>query len=398
MIDIRTYFEPVLNTTPRVEYYPEFAPTKEGFGAIQAITYDGVDLAGKHTKVFAHIGFPENAEGPVPAVVLIHGGSGHTDDIWIKLWMNRGYAAIAMDTTGFFPQSPMEICQEGVKGSWERNLCEPFAEDGYVVSPHCSSMRDGDLPVTDQWMFHAVSQAILANNILRNDPRVDSAKIGTVGISWGGVIASILIGVDTRFAFAVPIYGAGYLGGLGACCENFRQPNVRHWLAEKYFDRVKTPAMWLGWNDDISFSVECNTLSYADTRHIKGTCLSMKHNMHHSHYSGYVPGESYWFADRITRGEEVPMPDAVYTYGSREISFSCAAPVKSVRLFYIDARMSYVKRMKHGIDHLHMEQDWQIIDLDPAARTVTAPEDAVGTYIEFTTEDGIVLTTPYHEF
>ena len=93
-----------------------------------------------------------------------------------------------------------------------RSLVPPFAQDGYVVAPNNSEMGDYDIPVVDQWMYHAVSAAILAHNILRNDIRVDATKIGICGISWGSVITSITIGYDSRFAFAVPIYGSGYLG------------------------------------------------------------------------------------------------------------------------------------------------------------------------------------------
>ena len=32
-----------------------------------------------------------------------------------------------------------------------------------------------------------------------------------MGISWGGVITSTVIGIDDRFAFAIPTYGCGDL-------------------------------------------------------------------------------------------------------------------------------------------------------------------------------------------
>ncbi len=54
------------------------------------------------------------------------------------------------------------------------------------------------------WMYHAVGQTILAANALRADSRVAADKVGVTGISWGGVISSITIGWDNRFAFAVP--------------------------------------------------------------------------------------------------------------------------------------------------------------------------------------------------
>ena len=37
------------------------------------------------------------------------------------------------------------------------------------------------------------------------------------------------------------------------------------------------------------------------------------------------------------------------------------------------------------------------MDLDPNATTASLPEKIVGRYVEFTLENGIVLSTPYYE-
>jgi len=67
-------FDEFLNINPRVQYFSEFNCSGEHkgycFDGIQAITYDGADFGDKHTKVFAHIGFPKDLSKPVPAVVL----------------------------------------------------------------------------------------------------------------------------------------------------------------------------------------------------------------------------------------------------------------------------------------------------------------------------------------
>ena len=396
-------FDSVLNTVPQVKYYPDFDPHGEHdgyvFDGIRALAYEGVPLAGARTKVFAHIGFPDAAREPMPAVVLIHGGGGHPQDIWIRKWNARGYAAISMDTTGFFPQVPDGTpLYEGSSKGLERRLAPPFAEDGYTVAPHNSSMQDCTLPEGDQWMYHAVSQVILAHNLLRADPRIDAGKIGLTGISWGGVIASIVIGFDPRFAFAVPIFGSGHLGcGYADLNFRFRNPDVCFWLAEKRFPQVKMPVMWLCWNDDCCFSLNSNSLSYLDTRDGNpDTCLSMLHGMLHSHYHGYKPEESFWFADRITRGEPVPRVWASYAGGA--VRYGCSAPVQRVRLFWIDEKLAYVHREKYGFeDRSFMKQEWQIGELDPAGTEAPLPEKAVGKYVEFTLADGIVLTTPYSE-
>jgi len=45
-------------------------------------------------------------------------------------------------------------------------------------------------PITDQWMYHAVADTVLANSLLRSFSEVDASKVGLMGISWGGVITT----------------------------------------------------------------------------------------------------------------------------------------------------------------------------------------------------------------
>jgi len=394
-------FDKFLNIVPRVEYFPEYETKGEGKGikldGIKALAYEGAVYKGMQTKVFAHIGFPENMERPVPAVVLVHGGGGHPEDVWIKKWNQRGYAAIAMDTTGYFPTKPIPYLYEGFAEGLQRELVHPFAEDGYTVGPDNSAMSDMDVTIEDQWMYQAVAAIILAHNILRNDPKVDNRRIGITGISWGGVLTSVAIGYDTRFSFAIPIYGSGYLSfGLSDLNNVFKVPKAERWHAENRFSEVKMPVMWLCWNDDCCFSINSNSQSYLDTKdNNPNTCLSTLDQMQHSHYHGYTPKESYWFADRITSGNAVPSVSARYT--EREVHYTCSEKIAAARLFYIKEKMSYTQREKFGMVRSFMEQDWQIIDLDPAQTTAQLPADAIGKYVEFTLNDGIILTTAYNE-
>ena len=246
-------------------------------------------------------------------------------------------------------------------------------------------------------MYHAVSQVLLAHSLLRADPRIDASRIGLTGISWGGVIASIVIGYDPRFAFAVPIYGSGYLGcGHSDLDNSFRNPGVQIWFAERRFAQVKMPVMWLCWNDDCAFSLNSNSMSYLDTcQSNPDTCLSMVHNMLHSHHHGYRPEESYWFADAVTQGRGVPRVSAAFADG--RVRWTCPDDVRAVRLFWIDGKLHYVRRKKYVFENCFMDRDWQILDLDPAAGEAPLPEEAVGKYVEFTLENGVVLTSAYYE-
>lgn len=215
-----TAIKAFLNAKPNVRQMNDYNPhSNPGSGQnnwsnIQAITYDGATINGKKTKAFAYIGFPEGAStsNKVPAVVLVHGGGGHAFAEWVKIWTDKGYAAIAMDTTGFYPSTSGKgvAGHESDAGSlWQYGLYGAFTESGYVNAPNNDEMQSSSKPYEQQWMYHSVVSTIIANNILRADSRIDTSKIGITGISWGGVITSLAIGYDTRYAFAIPIYGSG---------------------------------------------------------------------------------------------------------------------------------------------------------------------------------------------
>ena len=394
-------FDFALERTPQARYCPEFDPHGEcggySFEGIRALAYEGAELGGKRTRVFAHIGFPADTGQPVPAVVLVHGGGGHPEDRWIRKWTREGFAAISMDTTGYFPQKPVPGLYEGFSEGLERKLPPALAQDGYTVGPDNKGLSDVLAPIGEQWMYHAVAQIILAHNLLRADSRIDREKIGICGISWGGVLTSIAIGHDPRFAFAVPIYGSGYLGsGLSGLDRLFRNPAALPWLAETRFPDVKTPVMWLGWNDDCCFSIHSNSLSYLATcKNHPDTCLSMLSGMGHSHYQGFMPRESYWFAHTVLGGR--PVPKACASYEGGRVLYGCTAPVREARLYYIREAMTYETREKYGITSSYMKQEWETAPLDPRGESALLPEEAFGRYVEFTLENGIVLTTPYLE-
>ncbi len=395
MIDLERF----LTVNPAVTYYPEY-DLHGKYEGIRALTYTGADYNGKPTKVFAQLAYPENVSAPVPAVVLVHGGGCHPDAEWIIRWTSRGYAVLAMSTTGHFPVRPGAFyCDANHdEANFIREMNADFAEDGFVPAPDNSEMlRDIGWKDEDRWMYHAISQSILAHNILRSDPKIDRNKIGICGISWGGVITSLVIGYDPRFAFAVPIYGSGALQhGLSCICDAFTRPENRGYLADDRFDRVKTPVLWLCWNDDACFSINSNSRSFLATAgNHPATRLSMKHLMMHAHTWGFNQSESIYFADAVLNQTEIPSVSA--DFSEQTVRYKSSQTPDAVRLFWIDEPYRYGNREKYGNQGRYMTAEWRILPLDKTEKSAKLPENFHAGYVEFTFTDGIVLCSPFYE-
>ena len=90
------------------------------FPGLQAILYDGVEVDGVKSPVFAYIGYPEGKapQGGFPAVLLIHGGGGTAYPNYVRKWNARGYAA-AID---WYNQRPVITLTPDGKGFHGKRL------------------------------------------------------------------------------------------------------------------------------------------------------------------------------------------------------------------------------------------------------------------------------------
>ena len=395
-----------LNGKVEYKYVPEF--DIEGTN-IKALTIKGENIGDKKTKIFGYYGLPENTEGKVPAMVLIHGGGGHAFHCWVKQWNDRGYAAIAVDTTGFMPKSRNAGYKEGDGENWVRELSGIFFEDGYVCAPDNDGMNIEGKSLDEHWMLHAVCAAVKANSFLCEQEEIDTDKIGVTGVSWGGVITSILMGWDNRFAFAAPIYGSAYLGdSFSDIMQVFKNSEVeKYWLAEKQYDNLKMPVLWLAWNDDCCFSVQSNSKSYLHSlKNNKNSRISLVHLMNHSHNCAWRREETFCFADWcVGRGEMMPsITDNSFDNSiSLEITADKDTVIEGASLYYITSPMEYKVYNKFGNDtRTFMAQQWQImpLSLDGNKAKGIKPENAVGFYKEVIfIQNGkkMTVTTDYKE-
>jgi len=267
------------------------AETKEP--GVRGIFYDGLPFKGKPTRVFAWLGLPKDAKDrKAPGMVLVHGGGGTAHARWVRLWTERGYAAISMDLCGK-AHGPAE-------GTPRRH--ELGGPDGWDAS-----FEQTGWPVEDQWQYHAVADAILAGSLLRSMPEVDPDRIGLTGISWGGYLACIIAGVDDRFRFAAPVYGCGFIGEDSCWAAKLKQmgpekagPWLARWDPSHYLPKVKRPMLWVAGDRDFAYPLGSLQKSYLLPKGDR--YLSIRPAMPHGHPQGEAPAEIGAFAGQVMGG------------------------------------------------------------------------------------------------
>jgi dienelactone hydrolase len=252
-----------------------------------AIFFDGLPFRGKPTRVFAWYGAPEKRLGKVPGIVLVHGGGGTAYKEWVRRWNEHGFAAISIAVEG-------QTDEPDPKTRWKRHAWSGPERDGIYA--------DSSLPLADQWMYHAVADTVLANSLIRSFPEVDADKVGLMGTSWGGVITSTVIGIDTRFAFAIPTYGCGSMAEAENQWGKALHDNAVYrevWDPVRWLPHAHMPVLWFTWLHDVHFPLTSQRASYRAAAGPR--MVAVLPDMKHSHPASWNPPDSYAFAEALVR-------------------------------------------------------------------------------------------------
>lgn len=257
-------------------------------GKLQKIFYQGLDYNGKKTRIYAWIGVPAGASSAkkVPAMVLVHGGGGTAFKNWVEKWNTQGYAAIS-------------IAVEGQIDSKAKDS-KAWLSHQYAGPKRVGIYGDSDKPIKNQWMYHSVADTILANSLIRSLDFVDSQQVGLMGISWGGVITSTVIGIDHRFNLAIPVYGCGDLSDAANLYGRALGKNAIYkeaWDPILRMKKVTIPVMWFTWPRDFHFPINkvASCYSSASGQHQLVIIPGMKHG----HGPAIALPDAYAFAKSV---------------------------------------------------------------------------------------------------
>ena len=274
------------------------------FEGVNAVYIDSVEYQGKDSKFFAWYSIPECAkDAPVPGVVLLPGGGATALADWVKMWNSLGYAAICPDIAAHRPDS-LDMDAVRFKG-WEKH--EYSGPQGW------GQFAQSEKTYSDQVPYHAASIAILANSFLRSQTGVDKQKIGVTGVSWGGVTTCWAMGLDSRFTWAAPVYGCGYLEEPGCQLYDLNELDkplldqwIKLWDPANYLKDSKIPTLWINGTNDITFPLKSTFRSAELVNAPK--CFKIIPEMEHAHgeVSEDIP-EIFEFARVINSNSSLPI-------------------------------------------------------------------------------------------
>jgi dienelactone hydrolase len=363
------------------ETYPAPELDGEAEEGIRPLFFEGEPYKGNPTRVFAWYGVPLGRTEPGPAMVLVHGGGGTAFKSWVRLWMDRGYAAIAMDTCGGIPVRP-----ENAGKGWKRH--EFSGPNGW------GGFDNVDDPVHDQWTYHAVAAVVRAHTLMRSFPEVDADRVGLTGISWGGYLTNIVAGVDTRFVFASPVYGCGFLGENSAWVGRFRamgEAKARRWLTlwdpSQYVCYATLPMLFCNGTNDHFYPMDSWQKTYRAAQGPVTLCCKVR--MPHSHPPAGDPPEITAFANAHLR-DGIPLVTVTGTGRNGMTAWAAydgARKLQAAELVFTRDRGNWEKRV------------WETTpaDIDAETRRVTAkiPDGVTVFYINLIDQDELIVSTQH---
>ncbi|MEO5997079.1 MAG: acetylxylan esterase [Chitinophagaceae bacterium] len=349
----------------------------------ESFFYEGLEYKAKKTRVFAYYKKPEGTPpaGGWPAVICVHGGGGTAFPDWVQTWVNHGYAAIAMDLEGHLPKDSFP------NREWHE----------YAGPPRITTFGDIELADREQWFFHAVADVIKANSLLLSFPGINKNKIGIHGISWGGVVTSAVIGIDHRLAFAIPVYGCGFL--YESTCVSFKKyfdvmtpgqlMNYKSkWDPSLYLPNCTIPTLFYIGSNDGAFPLDIWQKSALLVKGTRALCIPV--SSEHGHI--WNQKEIFAFADAVVKNGSplLQVGEAKIINGMAMVDISIFTtsrelPVSTIELVYTKDTCNWQARKWLSIPG-RLKDNTAFVELPPLTTAF---------YFNITDKQGLRFSSPY---
>lgn len=177
-------------------------------------------------EFFVYYGEPAGKvpEGGFPGIVLIHGGGGTAYPQFVKRWIAKGYAVIALD---WYNQRP------SVKNDNVDKKRIPLS--GGRRHDHVAN----------------VANMVLCHSFLRAQKNVNPEKTAFVGLSWGSWYGAMLAAVDNRFKGGIEIY-----------CGDIKKETS--FINGRFHHAIKVPMFWVVSTNDQNMTLASVAEAYKE--------------------------------------------------------------------------------------------------------------------------------------
>lgn len=363
-----------LRAEPKIEVASE-STEKSSTGDVicREVYYETPGSSGKMLRIFAYYAYPASKKGSkLPAIIIVHGGTGRADKTQVVEWASRGYAALSMDLPG-----------KGPKREASRSEGPDMADDViFKVSPSPK----------DSFLYAAVNSVCSAVSALTASKEVDPARIGVVGTSWGGVITLIANGIDNRITAACSVWGAGYIteescwlanGNLKPLSKRQIQTWKEHFDPSSYLTSQYGKTLFVGATQDGYYPLRSFLKTYEKANCVKALCLepNLNHDMDDAGRGDIVK----WFDWTLRSGPAFPTIKLAQAGDKLKISATGARPITAVSLLTAD-----------GVDY--QKATWKPTELTgkDGAWLADSPKPTVPYFITARDDTGALVAAEVH--
>lgn len=314
-----------LRAEPKIEVASEStAKSSTGDVTCREVFYETPGSSGKMLRIFAYYAYPASKKGTkLPAIIIVHGGTGRADKTQAVDWASRGYAALSMDLPG-----------KGGGREQSRSEGPDMADDIiFKVSPSPK----------DSFLYAAVNSVCSAVSALSSSKEVDPTRIGVLGSSWGGVITLIANGIDNRITAACTMYGAGYIpeescwlahGNLKGLSKKELKSWQDHFDPSSYLTSQYGKTLFVGATQDGYYPLRPFLKTFEKANCVKALCLvpNKSHDVDDAGRADIVK----WFDWALRSGPAFPTIKLAEASGKLKITATGARPITAVSMLTAD--------------------------------------------------------------